>query len=156
MPGDRSNVFSRDVDYASAACWLVRRDDHVAIGGFDRHYHPAYFEDADYALRMEARGKRTRLVADVPLVHRRGQGTGKRNATLGQNTHARFKRQWEAHLADRPARPTTTVDAIAARDRLCGTTTLFVVAGPTERPTPSEPTRSNGRSSSPRRRRGIA
>jgi GT2 family glycosyltransferase len=126
MPGDRTNAFSRDVDYASAACWLVRRADHLALGGFDRHYHPAYFEDADYALRMEARGKRTRLVADVALVHRRGQGTGRRSATLGQNTHARFKRHWAAHLADRPARPTTPAEAIAARDRLCGATTLVV------------------------------
>ena len=125
-PGDRANVFSRDIDYASAACWLVRRADHLALGGFDRHYHPAYFEDADYALRMEASGKRSRLVADVPLVHRRGLGTGKRDAALGQNTHARFKRHWAAHLADRPARPTTTVEAIAARDRLCSTTTLIV------------------------------
>lgn len=126
VPGDRTNVFSRDVDYASAACWLVRRADHLALGGFDRHYHPAYFEDSDYALRMEAIGKRTRLVADVPVVHRRGLGTGRRDATLGQNTHARFKRHWATHLTDRPARPTTTVEAIAARDRLCGTTTLIV------------------------------
>ena len=126
MPGDFTNVFSRDVDYASAACWLVRRADHLALGGFDRHYHPAYFEDADYALRVEASGKRRELVADVPLVHRRGLGTGKRDAALGQNTHARFKWQWAAHLADRPVRPTTTADAIAARDRLCGTTTLIV------------------------------
>jgi GT2 family glycosyltransferase len=126
MPGDLTNVFSRDVDYASAACWLVRRADHLALGGFNRHYHPAYFEDADYALRVEALGKRTRLVADVPLVHRRGLGTGQRDAALGQNTHARFKRQWATHLADRPSRPTTTVDAIAARDRLCGTSTLIV------------------------------
>ncbi len=126
MPVDCTNIFSRDIDYASAACWLVRRADHLAIGGFDRHYHPAYFEDADYALRVEASGKRTRLVADVPLVHLRGQGTGKRDATLGQVTHARFKRKWEALLAGRPARPATTVEALVARDRMCSKSTLFV------------------------------
>ena len=126
MSGDFTNVFTRDVDYGSAACWLVRRADHLTLGGFDRHYHPAYFEDADYAFRVELSGKRTRLVADVPLVHRRGLGTGRREATLGQNTHARFKWQWAAHLADRPARPTTVVEAITARDRLCGATTLIV------------------------------
>jgi GT2 family glycosyltransferase len=126
MSGDRTNIFSRDVDYASAACWVVRRSVHDAIGGFDRRYHPAYFEDADYALRMEATGRRTRLVADVPVVHRRGQGTGKRTATLGQVTHARFKRQWEDHLSNRPSHPTTGSDVVAARDRLAGRTTLFV------------------------------
>ncbi len=127
LTGDRSNIFSRDVDYASAACWLVRRADHDAIGGFDRHYHPAYFEDADYALRMEASGKRTRLVADVPVLHHHGLGSGTRDAAVGQATHARFKRRWADELADRPARPATAAEAIAARDRLAGTTTLFIV-----------------------------
>lgn len=126
LPGDRTQIFSRDVDYASAACWVVRRSDHHAIGGFDRHYHPAYFEDADYALRMEASGRRTRLVADVPVVHHRGQGSGTRDAAVGQVTHARFKRRWAEQLADRPARPATDAEAIAARDRLASRTTLFV------------------------------
>ncbi len=126
MAGDRNNIFSRDVEYASAACWVVRRSDHIELGGFDRRYHPAYFEDADYALRVQASGRRTRLVADVPVVHLGGQGTGVRDATLGQATHALFKRRWEAHLADRPGWPSTTVETIVARDRLAGRSTLFV------------------------------
>ncbi len=126
MAGDQSNIFSRDVDYASAACWVVRRTDHDAIGGFDRHYHPAYFEDSDYALRMEANGKRTRLVADVPIVHHRGKGSGTRDSAVGQVTHARFRRRWQVHLSERPGWPSTTADAIAARDRLVRTTTTLV------------------------------
>jgi GT2 family glycosyltransferase len=126
MTGDRTNIFSRDVDYASAACWLVRRSDHLALGGFDRRYHPAYFEDVDYALRMEESGKRTRLVAAVPVVHHRGQGSGTRDAAVGQVTHARFRRRWAGLLADRPARPTTDTAVIAARDRLAGASTLVV------------------------------
>ena len=157
MPGDFTNVFSRDVDYASAACWLVRRADHLALGGFDRHYHPAYFEDADYALRVEASGQthatRRRRPAGPPARPRHRQT---RDAALGQNTHARFKRQWAAHLADRPARPTTTVEAIAARDRLCGTTHTDRRVVRPRQPTSSGRTRSSRRSSSPRRRHGIA
>jgi GT2 family glycosyltransferase len=126
LTGDRTQIFSRDVDYASAACWVVRRVDHEAIGGFDRHYHPAYFEDADYALRLQASGKRTRLVADVPVLHHHGMGSGTRDAAVGQATHARFKRRWAEHLADRPGRPTTDAEALVARDRLVGSTTLYV------------------------------
>lgn len=118
MPGDDVNVFSRDIDYASAACWLVRRSEHVARGGFDRRYHPAYFEDADYALRVEAGGQRSRLVADVPVVHRRGQGTGHREATVGQATHARFCSMWAERLAEQPQRPSTDATVIVGRDRL--------------------------------------
>jgi GT2 family glycosyltransferase len=124
--GDRTAMFSRDVDYASAACWVVRRNDHDAIGGFDPHYHPAYFEDVDYALRMEAHGQRTRLVADVPVVHHLGHGSGRRAANAGQATHARFKRQWTTNLADRPEPPTTPIETIAARDRLAERTTVYV------------------------------
>ena len=137
MTGDRTNVFSRDVDYASAACWVVRRADHLALDGFDRRYHPAYFEDADYALRMEARGLRTRLVAAVPVVHRRGQGSGTRDAAVGQATHARFRRTWGDQLADRPARPCSDAEVIAARDRLAASRTVVVAwseaAGSAER-----------------------
>ena len=94
MPGDETNIFSRDVDYASAACWVVRRAEHIARGGFDRMFHPAYFEDADYALRVESEGQRTRLVADVPVVHHRGTGTGRRDPAVGQATHALFRERW--------------------------------------------------------------
>ena len=145
LAGDRSNIFSRDVDYASAACWLVRRTDHDAIGGFDRHYHPAYFEDADYALRMEASGRRTRLVADVPVLHHHGLGSGTRDAAVGQVTHARFKRRWADELADRPARPTTDAEAIAARDRLAARPRCSS-SGPQQRPVRGERQRSRTRS----------
>lgn len=63
-----------DVDYASAACWLIRRDDHERIGGFDPAYHPAYFEDVDLALRARRLGG-TRVHRDVAVVHHRGHGT---------------------------------------------------------------------------------
>ena len=74
MPGDWGNAFCRDVDYASAACWVVRRDEFLALGGFDERYRPAYFEDVDYAFRVEQSGRRTRLVVDVPVVHEHGSG----------------------------------------------------------------------------------
>jgi GT2 family glycosyltransferase len=126
MPGDETNIFSRDVDYASAACWVVRRAEHMARGGFDRMFHPAYFEDSDYALRVESSGQRTRLVADVPVVHHRGKGTGRRDPAVGQATHAMFRKRWAATLASRPDPPSTETQAIECRDRLAGRRTLFV------------------------------
>lgn len=40
------------VDYCSAACLLLRRDDFIAVGGFSYRYEPAYYEDADLCLRL--------------------------------------------------------------------------------------------------------
>lgn len=65
----------RAPDYASAACWLMRRDEHERLGGFDAAFHPAYYEDVEFALRARRLGDGLRVVPDVPVVHHRGMGT---------------------------------------------------------------------------------
>lgn len=65
----------RPADFASAACWLIGRDEHERVGGFDPGYHPAYYEDADYALRLAALGGRLEIADDVTVEHRHGMGT---------------------------------------------------------------------------------
>lgn len=64
-----------DVDYASAACWVLRRALHTMVGGFDAAYHPAYYEDVDYALRVQRLGGRTVVHGDSHVVHRVGTST---------------------------------------------------------------------------------
>ena len=64
-----------DVDYASAACWLVSRDDHERLGGFDAAYYPAFYEDVDLALRLRSSGGCLDVAADVRVVHHRGAGS---------------------------------------------------------------------------------
>lgn len=64
-----------DVDYASAACWVMRRDTHERLGGFDPAYHPAYFEDVDLALRARSLGTRVVVDARAAITHLHGQGT---------------------------------------------------------------------------------
>jgi GT2 family glycosyltransferase len=64
-----------DVDYASAACWVISRLDWERVGGFDPAYHPAYFEDVDLALRFRRAGGRCVVVGDAAIVHFRGGGT---------------------------------------------------------------------------------
>jgi GT2 family glycosyltransferase len=62
-------------DYASAACWLMTRDEHERSGGFDPAFFPAYYEDVDLALRIREAGGRVRIATDVRVEHRRGAGT---------------------------------------------------------------------------------
>ena len=57
------------VDYISAACVMFRRDDFMALGGFDLRYDPAYYEDSDLCLRLLALGKTTALVRDAIVRH---------------------------------------------------------------------------------------
>lgn len=124
--GDTTQLFDRDVDYASAACWLVRRREHLERGGFDRRFHPAYFEDADYGLRVERAGQVTRLVASRPVVHVRGGGGAGRSYELSSRALTTFRSVHAEELAQRPTRPTDTAAALALRDRRCARRVLHV------------------------------
>ena len=46
---DRRFAFAREVDYCSGASLLIRRELFERLGGFDRRYAPAYYEDKDLA-----------------------------------------------------------------------------------------------------------
>ena len=49
--------FERPVDFCSGALLLTRRDIFEALGGFDERYRPAYYEDADYCVRLWQSGR---------------------------------------------------------------------------------------------------
>ena len=117
-PGEWAQAFTRDVDYASAACWVVRRDDFLALGGFDERYRPAYFEDVDYALRVEQAGQRTRLVASIPVVHHHGQGATVDVRPIAERSRDTFRSIWADRLTRQPPRPGDGPTALVNRDRL--------------------------------------
>jgi len=83
---DASLIQSVRADYASAACWVLPRHLHELVGGFDPRYHPAYFEDVDYALRLERVGGTTEIV-DLDVVHLGGASVD------GPVTHADLQRE---------------------------------------------------------------
>lgn len=130
---DRSVMFDRDVDYASAACWVMRRDLFGALGGFDPAYHPAYFEDVDLALRAEAEGYVTRLITQRPVVHDHAT-TAPSDATrsLARRSRQIFEQRWAEVLPGHVERPldaeVSEALALEARDRRCRHRRLVVVA----------------------------
>ena len=54
LPKRPEYLFLRTVDYASAACLLVRRSAFVGVGGFDPRFAPMYYEDVDLCLALAA------------------------------------------------------------------------------------------------------
>jgi GT2 family glycosyltransferase len=87
-------------DYASAACWLVRRAVFEELGGFDESFFPAYYEDVDLALRARPRGG-TVVVGDSMVVHRRGASTAATEVPDTTAQRLRLLEKWPA-LATRP------------------------------------------------------
>ena len=55
-PEDRRYNFAREVDYCSGASLLVRKELFDRLGGFDRRYVPAHYEDADLCFGVRSLG----------------------------------------------------------------------------------------------------
>jgi len=57
------------VDYVSAACLMVKREEFLSMGGFAPKYSPAYYEDTDFCLRLLLRGQRVYLASKTSCYH---------------------------------------------------------------------------------------
>ncbi len=89
---DRRYQFVNDVDFVSAACLLVRAEDFQRHGGFDEHYAPCYYEDADFCLKLALDGLRVVVDPRVQVVHYEG-------TSHGSDTTAGLKRYQEINRA---------------------------------------------------------
>lgn len=84
-PERRKYNFARQVDYCSAASLLVRKDIFDRLGGFDRRYAPAYYEDTDLCFGVRSLGYKVIYQPMSRLVHNEG-------ATAGKDVQIGFKR----------------------------------------------------------------
>jgi GT2 family glycosyltransferase len=125
-----SMMFDRDVDYASAACWVMRRSTFNDLGGFSTEYYPAYFEDNDFGQRAQHAGFVTRLITARPVVHHHEGASADRRA-LAERSRATFELTWAEHLRSKPHRSLLDKDAILIRDHLCITTNIEQVTSST-------------------------
>jgi GT2 family glycosyltransferase len=95
--------FRREVDFASAACMLLRRDLFQELGGFDEIYSPGYFEDVDLCFRLQERGLRTIYEPGARVVHiRHGSGTPENARKLMERHRKVFVTRWGGRLVRRP------------------------------------------------------
>jgi len=62
-------MFRRNVDYCSGAFLITPRRLWEQLGGFDEAYLPAYYEEADYCMRLWDSGYRVVYEPDAIIVH---------------------------------------------------------------------------------------
>lgn len=95
--------YRREVDYISGAALMIRRDLWEGISGFDERYAPAYFEDADMAFSVRARGYRVVFQPRAEIIHFEGKSHGTDiNAGVKANqirNMPRFREKW-AHALE--------------------------------------------------------
>ena len=88
---ERMSRRSRAVDWVSGACLLIRRADLESVGLLDDRFF-LYTEDVDLCASIRQRGRRVLFVADVEIVHLRGQSV----ASARSASDAAYRR---SHLA---------------------------------------------------------
>lgn len=121
--------FRRDVDYASAACILLRRRAFTAVGGFDPVYSPAYLEDVDLCLAMRSRGWRVVYQPRSCATHARwGSGTSAGAARLAARNRPILRSRWHNVLIRRPPESyyRDPVAVIGGRDAMSAERLLLV------------------------------
>jgi len=69
LPDTNEAMFVRDVDYCTGAFLLTPTELFRQLGGFDVSYAPAYYEEADYCVRLWKRGLRVVYDPAVVLDH---------------------------------------------------------------------------------------
>ncbi len=114
--------YMRDVDYCSAACLLVRRGLFESLGGFDRRYAPAFYEDTDLCFGVRDAGSRVIYQPRCEVFHHEGATAGL-DLDLGYKrfqkiNHGKFLEKWRSALAGQKER--TSRDLAAACDRRDG------------------------------------
>jgi O-antigen biosynthesis protein len=95
--------FRRTVDYASAACLLVRRSAFNAVGGFDPRFAPLYYEDVDLCLALAAGPGRVVYQPRSLVEHVRGasRAGGVQSGKIERNRRV-LRARWRSLLDRRP------------------------------------------------------
>ena len=113
--------YVRETDYCSGAALAIPAALFRQLGGFDRHYAPAYYEDTDLAMRVRAAGWRVRYQPASVVVHLEGASAGtdpRKGMKAWQPVNeARFRERWANALQHQAPDPDLRDVDDAAADR---------------------------------------
>jgi O-antigen biosynthesis protein len=122
-PEDRRFAFAREVDYCSGASLIIRKELFEQLGGFDRRYAPACYEDADLCMGVRSLGRKV-VYQPASRITRFEDATAT-GTCMGFERYQvvnrdRFKEKWRAAL-EREHRPREPSRAERAANRLWDT-----------------------------------
>ena len=86
---DRMTRRTREVDWVSGACLLIRRADVEAAGLLDERFF-LYTEDVDLCASVRRRGRTVLFAADVEIQHLRGRSAGATTAVAYRRSQLAF------------------------------------------------------------------
>ena len=123
-PLDPAYMRPAEVDYCSGAALMVRNDLFRRLGGFDRRYAPAYYEDTDLCFGIRSLGYKVMYCPAATVIHFEGVTAGTDLASGFKRYQAinrdKFVAKWAADLVrqDPPPGQSGRVPVTADRHRL--------------------------------------
>ena len=121
--------YVRRVDYCSAAAIAIPAALFGAVGGFDRIYAPAYYEDTDLGMKVNARGLAVLCQPTAKVVHLEGvtSGTDPRRGIKAYQVRNQqtFRDRWADRLVSHPDHE---LPSAQLTDRLYARTVLIIDA----------------------------
>jgi len=103
--------YVREVDYCSGALLATPRRLFRDVGGFDRRYCPAYYEDTDYCFAVREKGYGVYYQPECRVIHCEGATAGTDQTTGAKRyqaiNRAKFVEKWALALKTQPAPPST-------------------------------------------------
>jgi len=127
-PDEPGLNYVRDVDYCSGSCLFVRKEIFDKVGGFDRKFDPAYWEDVDLCFSIRKLGYKILYQPLATLIHYEGstQGTSTDTGLKSYQVEnlKKFQEKWKSvidtHLDD------SLENAFHERDRREGLNILYI------------------------------
>jgi len=115
-PFEPQYSYVRDVDYCSGALLLTPRELFLRLGGFDERYAPAYYEDADYCMALQAGGYRVVYQPAAVILHHEFGSAPAREAAIAAQARNQgvFAAKWNSVLSTRA--PSSREAVLSARD----------------------------------------
>lgn len=114
----------REVDYCSGAALMIRASLFRQLGGFDKLFDPAYYEDTDLCFSVRKAGYAVMVEPRSTVIHHEGgtagTDTGKGFKRFQNINRGKFARKWARELAKQP----TPVDKPSDGWRLADRRTL--------------------------------
>ena len=108
-PHDPRYNYTREADYISGAAIMLPRTIWRELEGFAEVFAPAYYEDADLAMRIRQSGRKVFYAPFSQVIHFEGQSNGvstshgiKRYQVINEKT---FRSRWATELVRRPMAP---------------------------------------------------
>ena len=95
--------FDRVADYVSGAAFFFCKEFWEKLGGFDKQFTPAYYEDTDICVRAKSKGYKVVYCHDSEIIHAEG-GTNGTDLTTGIKSYQeknknKFRLLWENYIS---------------------------------------------------------